>query len=125
MGKAHRRVSIMGKARRCKGAQSAHFSRLNKTLKEPIYSKRWIHEYHEIEASLLENDIMLHIDFAENYKNDQRDAIQNAYFRNQSFTISTAYCYAKYPNNNDVCNDNVNIVTERSDHDRVAHMYSV
>ena len=29
-------------------------------------------------------------------------------------------CYAKSPNNNDVRNDNVIVVTESSDHDRVA-----
>ena len=62
---------------------------------------------------------MLHVDFAENYKNDQQDAIQSAYFRNQCFSIFTACCYIKSPNNNDVGNDNV---IESSDHDRVASM---
>ena len=38
---------------------------------------------------------MLHVDFAESYKNDQQDAVQSAYFGNQCFRIFTAYCYAK------------------------------
>ena len=63
---------------------------------------------------------MLHEDFAEIYKNHQQDVIQKAYFGNQCFRIFTACCYAKSPNNNDVRNDNVIVVTESSDHDRVA-----
>ena len=63
---------------------------------------------------------MRHEDFAEIYKNHQRDAIQKAYFGNQCFRIFTACCYAKNPNNNDVRNDNVIVVTENSDHDKVA-----
>ena len=55
---------------------------------------------------------MLHVDFAENYKNDKRDV----YFGNQYFRIFTACWYAKSPNNNDV------IVTKSSDHDRVTSM---
>ena len=61
---------------------------------------------------------MLHVDFAENYKNDKRDV----YFGYQYFRIFTACWYAKSPNNNDVRNDNVIIVTKSSDHDRVTSM---
>ena len=64
---------------------------------------------------------MLHVDFAESYKNEKQDAIQSAYFGNQCFRIFTACCYAKSPNN-DVRNDNVIVVTESSDHDMVASM---
>ena len=36
-----------------------------KTLKEHIYVKRkQVNTYHEIEASLSENDLILHVDFA-------------------------------------------------------------
>ena len=63
---------------------------------------------------------MLHEDFAEIYKNHQQDAIQKAYFGNQYFRIFTACFYAKSPNNNDVRNYNVIVVTESSYHDRVA-----
>ena len=63
---------------------------------------------------------MLHEDFAEIYKNHQQDAMQKAYFGNQCFRIFTACYSAKSPNNNDVDNDNVIVVTESSNHDRVA-----
>ena len=65
---------------------------------------------------------MLHVDIAESYKNNQQDAIQTAYYGNHCFRIFTACCYAKSPNNNDVRNDNVIVVTGSSDHDRVASM---
>ena len=77
-----------------------------KISKEHIYIQRMhVNTYHEIKASLSENDLMLHVDFAESCKNDQQDAIQSAYFGNQCFRIFTACSYAKSPNNNDVRND--------------------
>ena len=48
-----------------------------------------VNVYHENNASLSENDLMLHEDFAEN---QQQDAIQKAYFGNQRFRIFTACC---------------------------------
>ena len=75
-----------------------------KTVKEHIYTtRRQINAYHEVKPCLSESDLMLHVDFAESYKNDQRDAIQNAYFGNQCFRIFTACCYVKSPNNNEQC----------------------
>ena len=66
-----------------------------KTLKEHIYIKRrQVTAYNEIKASLSENYLILHVDFAENYKNDKQDAIRSAYFENQCFSIFTEYCYA-------------------------------
>ena len=79
-----------------------------KALKEHFYNKKkQVNAYHEIKASLSENYLMLHVNFAESYKNDQQDVIQSAYFGNQYFRILTACCNAKIPNNNDVRNDNV------------------
>ena len=51
-----------------------------KTLKEHIYiNRRQVNAYHEIKASISENDLMFHMDFAVSYKNDQQDTIQSAY----------------------------------------------
>ena len=94
-----------------------------KTLKKHICTKReQINANHEIKASFSENDLMLHVDFTESYKNDQKYAIQNAYFKNQSFSIFTECCYTKSPNNSNVRNFSVTVVTESSDHNRVASM---
>ena len=43
-------------------------------------------------------------------------------FGNLYFSIFTVCCFAKNPNNDDVRNDNVIVVTESSDHVRVASM---
>ena len=58
-------------------------------------------------ASLSENDLMLHVDFAGSYKNNQKDAIQSACFGNQCFKLFTACCYAESSHNNNIINDNV------------------
>ena len=46
-----------------------------KTLQEHIYFKRQANAYYEIKASLPENDLMLHVDFAEK---TEQDSIQSA-----------------------------------------------
>ena len=54
-----------------------------KTLKEHIYLKK--NEFdanREMEASFTEEDKILHVDFAESYRNDQQDAQQKAYCGN-------------------------------------------
>ena len=59
------------------------------TLKGHIYIKReQFDAYREMNASLTEEDIIRFVAFAESYHNDQQDAIQKAYFGNQSFSIS-------------------------------------
>ena len=63
-----------------------------KTLKEHIYIKRvQSNAYRDIKSSLTTEDLVVHVDFAESYRNDQQDAIQSAYFGNQSFSIFTKF----------------------------------
>ena len=94
-----------------------------KTLKEHIYIKRrLVNSYNEIKASLSENDLILPVYFAESYKNNQQDAIQSAFSENQCYSIFTECCYTESFNNNDVRNDNVIVVIESSNHDRIASM---
>ena len=90
-------------------------------MKEHIHIKRRQgNAYREMKDSLKDDDLMVQVDFAESYRNEQQDAIQRAYFGNQCFSIFTACCYSKVTGK--IKNDNVVIVTERSDHDRVASM---
>ena len=94
-----------------------------KTLKEHIFIKRrQVNAYNAIKASLSENDLILHVDFTENYKNDQQDATQSAYFENQCLCIFIECYYAKSSNHNDIRNENVIVFTESSDHDGIASM---
>ena len=53
-------------------------------------------------------------------KKEQPDAIQSAYFGNQCFSIIRACCYFHVQGK--IKNDNVIVLTERSDHDRVPSM---
>ena len=90
-------------------------------LKEHIHIKRrQVNAYREMKESLTNDDLMVQVDFAESYKNEHQNAIQSAYFGNQCFSIFTACCYSKVSEK--IKNDNVIIVTERSEHDRVASM---
>ena len=90
-------------------------------LKEHTHIKqRQVNAYQEIKASLSPNDLMIQVDFAESYKNEQQDAIKSAYCGNQCFSIFTKCCYFNIQGK--IKNDNVIVVTERSDHDRVASM---
>ena len=51
------------------------------SLKEHIHIRtKQVKAYREMKASPTDNDLMVRTDFAESYKNDQRDAIQSAYF---------------------------------------------
>ena len=61
-----------------------------------------------MKVSLTDNDLMVQADFAESYKNDQQDAIQNTYFGNQCFSIFMACCYFKVTNSNVIDGKNTN-----------------
>ena len=73
-----------------------------------------------MKASPIYHDLVVQIDFPESYKNDQQDAIQSAYFGNQSFSIIVTCCYFNIDGK--IKSSNVIVVTERLDHDRVASM---
>ena len=90
-------------------------------LKEHIHIKRrQVNAYREMKKSLTNDDLMVQVDFAESYKDEHQNAILSDYFGNQCFSTFTACCYSKVSEKTK--NDNVIIVTERSEHDRVASM---
>ena len=50
-------------------------------LKQHIHIKRrQVNAYQEMKASLSSNNLMIQVNFAESYKNEQQDANQSAYF---------------------------------------------
>ena len=67
--------------------------------------------------------MLVHIDFAENYRNDQQNEIQSAYFGHQSFPPFTSCYYYKY-DGNILQQKSIVILTENSDHNRVTSMSS-
>ena len=42
-----------------------------------------------------EDEILLHVDFAESYQNTQQNEIQSSYFGHNIFSICTAWCYVR------------------------------
>ena len=81
-----------------------------KVLKKHIYVKR---QQHACYNKLKEDEVLLHVDYSENYSN-----IQSAYFGHDSFSIFTACCYLL--KDGDLINENITIISEASDHSRIA-----
>ena len=65
--------------------------------------------------------MLVHVDFAESYRNDQQNEIQNAYFGNQSFSLFTSCCYFEGVTN-EIRNKSVVVLTQHSDPNRITSM---
>ena len=91
-----------------------------KVLKKHIYIKRQQHAtYNQLKENLKTGEILLHVDYSENYVNKQQGEIQSAYFGHDSFSIFTACCYLRDAEEK-LVNENVVVVSEASDHSRIA-----
>ena len=96
-----------------------------KLLKEHVFVKRVQNvAYNQHKKDLTLDELLVHVDFAENYRNDQQDEIQSAYFGHQSFSLFTSCCYYKDGEDN-LLQKSVVIATENSDHNRVTSMSSL
>ena len=92
-------------------------------LKKHIYSKRVQNrEYNRIKESLDHCEILVHVDYAESYKNVHQNEIHSAYFGNSIFSIFTACCYTKslIDNGDGLKKDSVVVISESKDHNRIA-----
>ena len=65
--------------------------------------------------------MLVHVDFAESYRNDQQNEIQSAYFGNQSFSLFISCCYFKRTTS-EITNKSVVGVTKNSDHNIITSM---
>ena len=65
--------------------------------------------------------MLVHVDFAKSYRNDQQNEIKNAYFGNQSFSLFTSYCYFKGVTS-EIRNKSAVVETESSDYNRIPLM---
>ena len=61
--------------------------------------------------------MLVHVDFAESYRNDQENETQSAYFGNQIFSLFTSCCYFKGATSK-IRNKTVVVVTKNPDHNR-------
>ena len=92
-------------------------------LKKHIYSKRVQNrEHNRIKEYLDHCEILVHVDYAESYKNVHRDEIQSGYFGNSIFRIFTACCYNKLliDNGDGLKKDPVVVISESKDQNRMA-----
>ena len=54
--------------------------------------------FNEAKSILKSNELVIHVDFSENYANHQRGAIQSAYFGRQSFVSYTVNIHFREEN---------------------------
>ena len=89
------------------------------SLKRHIYSKRSQNRhYNHVKESLDHGQILVHVDYAESYKNLQQNEIQSAYFGNSTFSIFTACCYTKSMDNGGLKKDSIVVVNEIKERNR-------
>ena len=90
------------------------------TLKEHIYYKRrQSKEICRVTVSLTMEEILINLDYSENYKSKHQNEIQSAFFGNKSVSLFTAYTYyqnGKLP---------ITITTEESDKSRITSLLFV
>ena len=78
------------------------------TLKAHILvQRRQVNAHLEMKASLTEYDLMIQVDFAKSYKNEQQDAVERGDLVNQCFKILAACYYSVCPNNAKINNGNI------------------
>lgn len=96
------------------------FNRQIKILKKHIYIKREQNKfYNNLKSTLKPSEILIHVDYSENYANKEQQEIQSAYFGHETFSIFTACCYLRGPDQ-ELINENITITSESSDHSRIA-----
>ena len=89
-------------------------------LKRHLFTKRTqASAYNEVKDNLKQNDLLIHVDYSENYNNKQQWEIQSAYFGHASFSIFTACCYFK-DESNAINKEAITVTSETSDHSRSA-----
>ena len=63
-------------------------------LKSHLFTKRTQLEcYNTIKENLKQSDLLIHVDYSQNYDNNPQNEVQSVYFGHNSFSIFTACCY--------------------------------
>ena len=89
-------------------------------LKRQLFTKRTqASAYNEVKDNLKQTNLLIHVDYSENYNNKQQWGIQKAYFGHASFSILAACCYFK-DESNAINKEAITVTSETSDHSRSA-----
>ena len=86
-------------------------------MKQHIHRKRvQFKEIESIKKHLVEGQLLIHLDYSENYKAKHQNEIQSAYFGGKTFTLFTACIY--YKEDGRLNKMSVTVTTEASDKSR-------
>lgn len=93
-------------------------------LKKHIYSKRVQQStLQSIKQNLKDDEIMIYVDYSENYKVQHQNEIQSAYFGHSSFSIFTACTF--YRDLDEIKKIPLTVTTEMSDKSRIGSLSCV
>ena len=91
-----------------------------KSLKQHIFRKRsQAVSLIDAKSNLQEDQLLMQVDYSENYKNAEQNEKQSAYFGYTCFSIFTACCYYK-AEEGELMKYPVTITSESSDHSKIA-----
>jgi len=91
-----------------------------KVLKKHIFVKREQNKfYNNVKDNLEENEVLIHVDYSENYSNKDQQEIQSAYFGHDTFSLFTACCYFR-GDNGETVSKNITVTSNATDHSRIA-----
>jgi len=94
------------------------------TIKLHIHTKRrQFAEIRRLTDNLSDNEMLIHLDYSENYKCKEQNEIQSAYFGNKSFSLFTACTY--YMKDGLLEKLPITITSEEKDKSRIASMSCV
>lgn len=98
----------------------AEFNTQVSTLKKHIFVKRCQNNYdNSLKNDLKCGELLINVNYSENYVNQEQQKIQNAYFGHDCFSIFTGCCYFRTANG-ELVNENITVTSEASDHSRLA-----
>ena len=74
--------------------------------------------YSKLKEEMPENALLVHVDYSENYENEQQDECQSAYFGHSTFSIFTAVVSMR--KNVELLHESITIVSQAKNHSRIA-----
>ena len=92
-------------------------------LKEHIFTK--CQQQSKIKANIKVNEVLVHLDYSENYKSQDQKEIQSAYFGQASFNFFTACPYYRCGETSEIRTMPTTITSEASDKSRMASITCV
>ena len=90
-----------------------------KTLEAHTLVKRTKNtHYNQLKENLKKDEFIIHVDYSQNYKDQEQDKIQSAYFGHNSFSIFMACCYTPGIDGT-LLNENFTVTSETTHHSRI------